>query len=205
MNISEHEQDKNVFQQSFLSDAIASGSSGACLKYFTGDSLLVDNEMVTLMGTAKKPQPTRKTKVGDAVDVYRNLNRQDLFSIKQRYGANKGKVSGYARSVVIKYPSFAIGEKSRLRVLEKGNSRNVHAFVRGEFKNGINGDILVDKLSDYLRVSYSPYVSGSFYSLDRDIEGKLIKSSIKPFNTPEQYRYAIINGADVILTNDEIA
>jgi hypothetical protein len=82
------------------------------------------------------------------------------------------------------------------------NGYNVHAFVRGQFQNGINGNIEVHKLSNYLRVSYSPYVGGFFYSLARDDQGSLIKESIKPFKTPEKYLYAIVNGADVILTND---
>jgi hypothetical protein len=191
-----------MFQQSCFEESTLVNPSSACLNYFTGDTLLVNNEMLTLMGTEKKPQPARITRVGDQVDVYRNLNRYELFSIKQRCGELKGKVSGYAQAVVIKNPTFAIGEKSRLRVLETGNSRNVHAFVRGQFQNGINGNIEVHKLSNYLRVSYSPYVGGFFYSLARDDQGSLIKESIKPFKTPEKYLYAIVNGADVILTND---
>lgn len=190
-----------MFQQSFLDNHAIESSPLIDARLFTGGSLIVDNEMHTLMGTTNKPLPARVTKVGDKVDVYRNLNRHELFSIKQREGALKGRVSGYAQSVVIKHPTFAIGEKSRQSILVK-QSRNVHAYVRGQFVDGVSGDLRLDKLSSFLRVSYSPYVCGTFYSLERDSEGKLITSSISPFTAPEKYLYAIVNGADVILTND---
>lgn len=190
-----------MFQQSIFDSTPITLETPISLSLFTGNSLLHEGEMHTLMGTAKKPLPARITRVGDIVDCYRNLNKCNLFSIKQRAGALKGKVSGYARSVIIQNPTFAIGEKSRQTIVEK-QSRNVHAYCRGSFVDSIDGDLKVNELNDYIRVSYSPYVSGNFYTLSRDSQGKLIKESIKPFIHPERYRYAIVNGADVILTND---
>lgn len=195
-----------MFQSSFFDNDDASAIKDAPLKssIFTGNSLLCNGRMSTLMGSAKKPLPARITSAGDSVDVYRNLNKYELFSIKQRSGEHKGRVTGYARSVVIKHPCFAIGEVARQKILVV-KSRSVHAYVRGSFVDGIDGDINLNQLNDYIRVSYSPYVAGSFYTLERDKEGQIIHESITPFNTPENYLYAIVNGADVILTNDAIS
>lgn len=168
-------------------------------RYFSGKSLLKDGRMVTAIGANEKAC-SRETRVGDMVDCYRNLNKPALFSIKQRYGAFKGRVSGYARSIVLKNPVFAISETSRQRVL-KEKSRNVHSYVRGEFIHSQDGDVILDQLGGFLRVSYSPYVSGNFFSLERDELGNIIQQSIQPFFDVAKFQYAIINGRDVFLCN----
>lgn len=133
---------------------------------------------------------TRTTAVGDIVDCYRNLHRADCFSIRQRHGEFKNKVSGYAQSVIIKHPQFIVSEASRQRVLRE-KSRNVHAFVRGEFTDAYMCPLELSKLNNVIRVSYSPYLGGTFFQKDT---GFAI--------TQEDNRlYAVLCGSDVFLTD----
>lgn len=165
------------------------------VKWFVG----IRQQLYTNFG-GEKDSCIRNTTVGDTVDCYRNLNKPNQFSIKQRSGELKGKVSGYSRSLILRNPQFIISEASRRRVLKEG--RNVHAFVRGEFLYANDGDIDISKIySNFVRVSYSPYVMGSFYTLDRDTDGKLIPDSVKAFWGVNDFEFAIINGADVLLSN----
>ena len=168
-------------------------------QFFTGESILVNGAFDSTILSQGKTH-IRTTRIGDRIDTYRNLNRTDLFSMKQKSGVDKDKVSGYAECVVMSDIKFAIGEKSRLRVVAE-SSRNVHTYVRGTLVDSRLGNINLDKLTDYLRVSYSPYVGSFFYTLERDSGGKLIEDSIKPVGDVSRYKFAIIAGADVILTN----
>jgi len=167
--------------------------------FFTGESILVNGQFDSTILSQGKTH-IRTTSIGDKVDTYRNLNRTDLFSMKQKSGTDKDKVSGYAECIVMTDFKFTIGEKSRQRVV-LNKTRNVHSFVRGELVDARRGGIDLSKLNDYLRVSYSPYVGGFFYTLERDEQGNLIEDSIKPIDDYSQYKFAVICGADVILTN----
>jgi hypothetical protein len=168
-------------------------------QYFSGQSMLVENSLTSIIGANDKAC-SRVTEIGDIVDCYRNLNKTSLFSLKQRYGALKGKVSGYARSVVLRNPEFVTSESSRQRVLLE-KSRNVHSYVRGEFAFSNDGDVILSRLKNHVRVSYSPYIAGYFFTLERDEQCVIIKESIKPFVGAGEYGYAIINGKDVFLCN----
>lgn len=168
-------------------------------RYFNGASMLRAGKLTTIVGAGAKAQ-SRHTAVGDRVDCYRNLNKPTLFSIKQRDGEMKGKVSGYARAIILRNPDLVVSEKSRQRVLSE-KSRNVHSFVRAEFVDAYGGDVILSKLGSYVRVSYSPYVAGNFFTLLRNAQGEIIKESIKPFFSVGGYKYAIVNGSDVFLCN----
>jgi len=167
--------------------------------HFEGKSVVENNVFSCKVGAGDKAE-TRTTEVGESVLVYRNLNKPSFFSIKQTKGKYKGKVTGYANSIVIKNPDFKISEASRQRVLDR-KSRNVHSYILGEFEGAYEGSVDLSSITDFVRVSYSPYIGGYFFTLERDESGRLIKESIKPFNDVSQYSHAIINGADVLLCN----
>lgn len=132
----------------------------------------------------------RKTCVNDIVDCYRNLNKPSYFSCRQRAGGLKGKVSGYANILVIENPEFVVSEVSRQRILRE-RSKNVHAFVRGKFYSAYEGVLCESLPSDFVEVSYSPYVSGSFYHIE----------TRQPVQENELKRFAILFGSNVYLTD----
>jgi hypothetical protein len=69
----------------------------------------------------------RSVAEGQLVRVYKNLNREDCFSIQDK----KSKlVLGYASSVRLSNVKYIVGESSRQRVL-RDKRRNVHAYCEG--------------------------------------------------------------------------
>ena len=128
----------------------------------------------------------------DECDFYRNLNKKEFFSCKQRSGDFKGKVTAYAKIFIVKNPSFVISEKSRNRVLDQ-KCRNVHSYLRGQFLMASDDidDINVDGL---LVCSYNPYYAGYFYECDskKEITREIVNN----------YLYAILKGSNVYLTNN---
>lgn|GEM_PF-698080 len=168
--------------------------------YFNSDSLIADGALPTEI-TRKGQTETRLTPIGSNVDSYRNLNMPKYFSIRARDGEHKGKVVGYAQSVIIRNPTFVVGEKSRQRIINIEFKKNVHAFCRGEFVNAFNSTVIESRLPNSLRVSYSPYMAGHFYTVDRDETGAIDKSKMKPVLDSLGYEYAIVSGSDVLLTN----
>lgn len=140
----------------------------------------------------------RSTSVNDLVDCYRNLNRPNSFSIKQRQGCFKGLVSGYARALVIANPTFVVGEKARQRILRE-KVKNVHSYVRGSFITAFDSDLLPAESAKLKRVTYSPYLCGQFVELERDANGAAIQSTIKPLDPELKFSFAILNGRDVFL------
>lgn len=69
----------------------------------------------------------RSVEAGQLVRVYKNLNREDCFSIMDK----KSKlVLGYAPSVRLSSVKYIVGESARQRVL-RDKRRNVHAFCEG--------------------------------------------------------------------------
>lgn len=141
----------------------------------------------------------RSTQYADLVDCYRNLNQKNCFSLKQVKGALKGKVTGYARSVILQNPNFIVNEKSRERILIE-KRRNVHASVRGAVVHANSGDLILSQLPHYIRTTYSPYVMNTFFRLER-ADGAIVQSSVCRFDDASSYRYAAINGSDVFLFN----
>ena len=163
-------------------------------------SLLIDNAFSTSM-VRKGVEFSRTTRRNDTVDCYRNLNRTDLFSIKQRKGEYKGLVSGYANAVIIAGPTFHVGKSANARI-KKTQSKEVHAYVRGSFYDAFDTTLNINALQSSLLVSYNPYLCESFFTLERDKEGKIIMDSITPIGKEPNYDYALIQGKDVHLFNE---
>lgn len=163
-------------------------------------SLLTGNAFSTSM-VRKGVEFSRTTARNDTVDCYRNLNRTDLFSIKQRKGELKGLVSGYANAVIIADPSFHVGKSANARI-KQTQSKEVHAYVRGSFFDAYNGTLNINALRSPLLVSYNPYLCESFFTLERDQDGAVIKESIRPITNKPEYKFALIQGKDVHLFNE---
>ncbi len=100
---------------------------------------------------------------GMKVRVYRNLNKPEFFSILAHDGPYKGKVCGYARSVVVLEPKLLVSEASRLRVLNQ-KRRNVHSYVVGYLDDV--SDFVQDLGSEFCEATYNPYRSSFFYWRD---------------------------------------
>ena len=119
------------------------------------ESMFVDGAFESKVGKV-----TRICKHLMRVRVYRNLNKPEFYSILAMEGENKGKVVGYARSVLIKDCKFKVSEASRQRV-HREQRRNVHAFCEGyildafESAQSLSGDELV--------ITYNPYKLPTFY------------------------------------------
>ncbi len=124
-----------------------------------------------------------------SVDAYRNLNRPELFSARLRAGPHSGKVACHARSVILTGFKFVVGEVSRQSVL-RNTRRVVHAYVRGEIVDLIDGHLDVSKVPDAIRCTYSPYLGPKFHVRGTETEAD-----------PSLRQYAVLNGADVFLTN----
>lgn len=189
------------FDASEQNDLTTSFSTGYSLSdYFDSDSLVADGALRTEM-TRSGETTTRLTPVGAKIDSYRNLNMPSYFSIRARDGDDKGRVIGYAQSVVIRNPSFVVGEKSRQRIINIEFKKNVHAFCRGEFIDAYNSQVISSRLSDSLRISYSPYVAGHFFTVERGETGEIDMNKMKPVVDAMGYEYAIVSGSDVLLAN----
>lgn len=157
---------------------------------FSTPSLAADGLLTDVSG--------RTVAEGDLVDCYRNLNRANTFSIKQRGGEFKGLVSGYARAIVVANPTFVVGQKARERVVRE-SVRNVHSYVRGSFVAAFDSDILAQAVGRFKRATYSPYLCDHFVELERDSEGVAVPGSISRLDESKRYPFAILNGRDVFL------
>ena len=87
-----------------------------------------------------------------------------MFTIKQRRGVNSGKVSGYAKSILIEDPKLIVLEGTRKRVLRE-KRKHVHAFVRGLFLDAYALPIDLS-FHPHREVSYNPYFMGNFFYTD---------------------------------------
>jgi hypothetical protein len=143
----------------------------------------------TIQSRAEKVD--RVSCIGDKVDCYRNINKPEIFSIRQQAGENKDKVTGYSKVVLLKNPSIKLSENSRQRVL-KEKRKNVHAFVRGNLLGIANALTPEQAEMATARISYSPYRGMHFF--DRNTG----ESVTGPLPT-----YAVLYGADVYLFNEE--
>lgn len=154
-----------------------------------GHSMLV-NEQFTSTINSNGNAVERVTRKGDSVDVYRNLNINDMFSCRQRRGDDRGLVSGYANIMVISNVSFAIGEASRQRVIRQ-QRKNPHSFVRGNFLNAYSGTFDVNALSSCRVVTYNPYLRDTFYD----------RNTLESVTKVDAGTIAIVFGSNVYLVN----
>lgn len=139
--------------------------------------------------TSKGVTTERVTTKGDSCDFYRNLNKLNMFSCRQRKGDLKSKVSGYANIFIVENPLFVVSEKSRMRVTAT-KRKNVHAFVRGEFHSAMFNYDLESVISAMPCCTYNPYFAGFFY----------YKEDKRPIDT-QPSKYAILMGSNVYLTD----
>lgn len=86
------------------------------------------------------------------VAVYYNLTRKVYSVMAQR------RVIDHAAQIAIAGVTFKVSEASRQRVI-RTKRKAVHAFVCGERVSVVPSD-------DWVRVSYNPYLSGSFVRCD---------------------------------------
>ena len=73
------------------------------------------------------------------VEVYKSTTRTGRFrywSIRAAEGADRGRVIARRAELMIHGPAFVVQPAGRERVRATGR-KNVHAFVRGEFDEGI--------------------------------------------------------------------
>ena len=100
------------------------------------------------------------------VRVYRNLNKPEYFSILSMEKENKGRVVGYARSVLLENCNFVVYETARQKVL-RDKVRNVHSFCEGVIADASE---LVQVLSGTEKVvTYNPYKMGAFYCREKGL------------------------------------
>lgn len=151
------------------------------------NSRLSGNTVKSIINSQGK-QIARLTAVGDMVESYRNLNKPEFFSCKQVAGENKGKVSCYAKVIVLGDATFKVSEASRQRILRE-KSRNVHAFVRGEFLDCFDGVFIPDE--SFICTTYNPYFGEWFYN----------KQTMEFIPRDAKSRFAILHGSNVYLSN----
>ena len=142
--------------------------------------------------TYKKVESVRTTEKGDLCDLYRNLNKQSFFSCKQRNGEFKGKVTLYAKVIIVKNPSFVVSEKSRQRVKNE-KRKNVHSYVRASFFSASDDTSSVDfKMAR--ACTYNPYFAGYFF--DCETKEEITNDEVK------NYPFAVLFGSNVYLFDE---
>ena len=99
----------------------------------------------------------RNVEIGQIVEVYRNLNVSNAFSIRC---AKTKLVLAHCTNVTLQNTKFVVSEKMRQRVLND-KRRNVHAFIRGELVS-YNHAIPTDLKPVY----YNPYKTETFIMSD---------------------------------------
>lgn len=180
-----------MFQNLDLFESLETSTSHLELPFWKhlieGQSRLnLDAVTSTINSNGKKID--RTLRVGDMVESYRNLNKPEFFSCKATKGENKGKVACYSKIIVLGDVAFKVSEASRQRIL-KQKSRNVHAYVKGEFLDCYDGIFKPD--DSLICVTYNPYKADWFYHRD---SGEVLDKSVRS-------RYAILNGSNVYLSN----
>jgi len=186
-----------MFDEAVSAQALFTDDKENYHQFFNGSSLLEKGTFTCKIGKGDKEE-LRSVDKGDVIDVYRNLNKTNFYSIRNRSGSFKNKVSGYAHAVIVRHPELIVSKAGRARV-QKEKRKNVHSFVRGEFCDAFNSEVILSQLNDYLRLSYSPYKFDSFYTLDRDESDNIVEGSISPFKNTIRHEFALITGKDVIL------
>jgi hypothetical protein len=97
----------------------------------------------------------RQVSVGEWVHVYRNLNKNDSFSIRSK---ETGLVIGYCQNVQLADVSFHVSAKGREKVLMK-RVRSVHAYLIGRL---VSVDMDIVDNSNRICVYYNPYNTETF-------------------------------------------
>lgn len=168
------------------------------LPYLDGKSLLV-NGLLNFQMVTKKINETRQTHVGDIIDCYKNLNQLNMFSVRQRTGPFKGKVTGLAQTVVLEYPECVVSSAGRNRVLTQ-KVKNVHSVVRGRFVNCFDHVADINKIPDPIFASYAPYFGPTFFICQPSSFGTKVqyKRDMKPSDIK---RYAIVSRNGVIFSD----
>lgn len=159
-----------------LEGTAVSNAEPKCLR----DSLFKDGQFTSTVG--KVERVCRRLM---KVRVYRNLNKPEFYSIMAMEGEDKGRVIGYARSVLLENCQLVVSEKSRQRVL-KEKRKNVHAFCQGVI---VDASEMVQTLDGTeCVVTYNPYKMGSFFRRDDET----------PFT--DSCTQALLQGSDVHIT-----
>lgn len=91
------------------------------------------------------------------VQVYRNLNKPNMFSIR-----HKGKVIGHASTVTLIDCKFHVNPKAQAKIAAGGH-RSVHAWVTGTIV-GASTDI-----ETATEVTYKPHQRPSFFKTSDNI------------------------------------
>jgi hypothetical protein len=95
---------------------------------------------------------------GTKVEVYWNLHKK-VFSVRARSGEHRGRVIAHVDEFTLVNATFAVSEAGRRRVLAE-QRKNVHAFVRGEWSEPTDEQMLP--------VTYNPYKYETFV---RSVDG----------------------------------
>lgn len=168
-----------MFQSALELPSLDTLSTGTEIKCLT-ETAFEDGEFHSKVGKA-----TRTCRRLMKVRVYRNLNKPEFYSILAMEGEDKGKVVGYAKSVLLENCQFKVSEASRQRVL-RDKQRNVHAFCQGVI---VDASHTVQKLNgSECAVTYNPYIMGSFYR----------RSDNQP--QTENCNQVLLQGSDVYIT-----
>lgn len=88
------------------------------------------------------------------IDAYINLHK-DVVSVRSRETEDYGTVVQHQPRVGVKDVEFVVQQAGRQAVLNE-KTKNVHAFVRGRWDDGIN-------VIDAEHVVYDPYEHEQFY------------------------------------------
>ncbi|MBU32545.1 MAG: hypothetical protein CL602_01375 [Alteromonas sp.] len=122
------------------------------------DSLFDQHVFTSQVGNAQ-----RQCRQWMRVRVYRNLNKAEFFSILALEGECKGKVIGYAKSVLIENGQYRVSEAGRQRVLRE-RRKCVHAYIDGVIADASNTVQTLKGNETY--VTYNPYHQGAFFRPD---------------------------------------
>lgn len=141
------------------------------------DSLFRNGEFDSHVGKV-----VRVCKKLQRVRVYRNLNKPEYFSILAVQGEYKGKVVGYARSILLENCRYVVSAAGRQRTL-RDRRKCVHAFCEGVIVDASSSQQLLT--GNEVAVTYDPYTMGAFYC----------RASKRPVN--EMCEQVLIQGSDV--------
>jgi len=95
------------------------------------------------------------------IRIYFNLHRK-LFTV-QHMTAKGWRVWKHVDNISLHFPRFKVSEAGRQRVLRE-KRKNVHAFIEGT----LTAPMTVDP-DDLKRVSYNPYLCGSFVNASQQL------------------------------------
>lgn len=103
-----------------------------------------------------EPHKGRSIDLAKPVDVYRNLHKDQKWSIRQN-----GVVVGHCSAIWLRDVQFRVQEAGRQRVLETGY-KCIHAYVRGVVVPGEWQDKNSSGINDFRMIVYNPRHHSSF-------------------------------------------